>query len=88
METIYPNASSVPLAEDPPMDDVMRQFLSAVLSQARGCLPGLSATHKHGATAPEEVLSSISLRVNSPTTPLFPPGLHLLFRIRLFKTFY
>jgi len=30
-----------------------------VLSYARGCLPGLSATHKHGVTGPDEVLKYI-----------------------------
>jgi hypothetical protein len=59
-ETFYPTASSVPIAEDPPMDDTMRHFLSAVLSQARGCLPGLSVTHEHGVTAPDEVLKYIT----------------------------
>jgi hypothetical protein len=42
------------------MDDTMRQFLCAVLSQARSCLPGLSITHKHGVTAPDEVLKYIT----------------------------
>jgi hypothetical protein len=41
------------------MDDTMRQFLGAVLSQARSCLPGLSVTHKHGVTTPDEVLNYV-----------------------------
>lgn len=58
--TSYPTASTVPIAEDPPMDDTMRHFLSAVLSQARGCLPGLSVTQKDDVTAPDEVLKYIT----------------------------
>jgi hypothetical protein len=59
-KTLYPTASSVPIAEDPPMDDAMRHILSAVLSQARSCLPGLSDTNMHGVTAPDEVLKYIT----------------------------
>ena len=58
-ETLYPFACCVPLAEDPPMDDTTRLFLCAVLSQARSCLPGLSATFKHGVTTPDEVLKFV-----------------------------
>ena len=47
------------MAEDPPVDDIMRQFLCAVLSQARNCLPGLSVAHKRSITTPDEVLKYI-----------------------------
>jgi hypothetical protein len=56
---LYPAASHVPVAEDPPMSDAMRQFLCAVLSQAQSCLSGVSVSHKHGVTSPDEVLKYI-----------------------------
>ena len=63
-KSFYPNASSVPIAEDPPVDDVMHQLLCSVLSQARSCLPGLSFTHKHGVTSPDEVMKRM-LKITS-----------------------
>lgn len=59
-ETFYPSASCIPVGEDPPVDDTMRLFLCAVLSQAKSCLPGLSATHKIGVTAPDLVLKYLT----------------------------
>jgi hypothetical protein len=76
-EIFYPLASSVPVGEDPPMDDTMRIFLCAVLSQARSCLPGLSpTTHKHGVTTPDRILKYVmegkvatELTIDSPSLP-------------------
>ena len=58
-QTLYPAASVVPLAEDPPMDDTARQFFCAVLAQASICLPGDVATSKHGVTTPDEVMKFV-----------------------------
>ena len=58
-ENFYPHASCVPVAEDPPADDIVRQLLCSVLSQARSCLPGVSFTQRHGVTSPDEVLKHV-----------------------------
>jgi len=56
---LYPFTSSIPVSEEPPWDDAMRQLLASVLTQARNCLPGLSVAHKKGVTNPDEVLKYI-----------------------------
>lgn len=72
------------------MDDTMRQFLSAVLAQARSCLPspGLSVTHKQGVTAPDEVLKYIKegkgaakLTETSPAAYTASPKVNALLKI-------